>query len=108
PLITSATIAALAAAQGTGQGMTLLTCRVADPKGLGRIVRDDTGDVVAIVEEKDASDAVLLLDEINPGLYAFDARVFERAARLTNDNNAGEYYITDLLVSYRRSSLPVR
>src|SRR5690606_34082129 len=41
PLITSATIAALAAAQGTGQGMTLLTCRVADPKGLGRIVRDD-------------------------------------------------------------------
>jgi UDP-N-acetylglucosamine diphosphorylase/glucosamine-1-phosphate N-acetyltransferase len=108
PLITPQTIAALAGAQGDGAGMTLVTCEVSEPKGLGRIVRTASGAVAGIVEEKDATAEQLLITEINPGIYAFDASVFERALRLGNDNNSGEYYITDLLTQYRDAGLPVR
>ncbi|HET8984526.1 MAG TPA: NTP transferase domain-containing protein [Trueperaceae bacterium] len=108
PLITPETIAALAAAQGNLHGMTLVTSEVTEPRGLGRIVRTASGDVAGIVEEKDATADQLLITEINPGIYAFDASVFERALQLGNDNNSGEYYITDLLSQYRAAGLPVR
>lgn len=108
PLITSETVASLLGTQGSGQGATLITCHVEDPKGLGRIVRTGSGEVAAIVEEKDASPEQLLISEINPGLYAFDDSVYERASRLRNDNKSGEYYITDLLAMYREAGLPVR
>src|SRR5690606_37330835 len=86
----------------------LLSCRVTDPKGLGRIVRTDGGDIAGIVEEKDAAEEQLAIDEINPGIYAFDADVFEFCTRLSNDNAAGEYYITDLLALYRAAGRTVR
>ena len=108
PLITSTTIAALAAAQADAPGMTLLTCRVSDPKGLGRILRSATGAIVGVVEEKDADETQLANDEINPGIYAFDADVFELCRELSNDNAAGEYYITELLELYLAAGRPVR
>ena len=91
-----------------GDGMTLLTTEVQNPSGLGRIVRAADGSVARIVEEKDATPAERLLLEINPGIYVFDRRVFELAARLTNDNAAGEYYLTDMVNLYLGAGLPVR
>jgi bifunctional UDP-N-acetylglucosamine pyrophosphorylase/glucosamine-1-phosphate N-acetyltransferase len=107
-LLTGATLAALVAEQGAADGMTLLTCRVPDPAGLGRVVRNGQGRLQQIVEEKDASAEQRRIDEIVVGTYLFDSRVFSLARRLDNANAAGEYYITDLIGSYLAASLPVR
>lgn len=107
PLVRSETIAALIAARGSGPGMALVTCEVSDPDGLGRIVRDAAGAVVGIVEHKDAGAEQLALREINPGIYAFDDDVFDLCTKLSNDNAAGEYYITELLELYLRAGRPV-
>ena len=109
PLLTGATLAKLAAVQTeAGSGMTLLSCTVADPDGLGRIVRAADGTVSAVVEHKDASPQQRQIREINPGIYAFDESVFEIAGHLRNDNAAGEYYITDLVGLYLKAGLAVR
>lgn len=107
-LLTSDTLAALVATQGTGDGMTLLTCRVPDPAGLGRVVRNGSGQLQQIVEEKDATPAQRQIDEIVVGTYMFDSHGFELARQLGNDNAAGEYYITDLIGSYLAAELPVQ
>lgn len=109
PLVKTATLRALVQAQaGQGEGMTLLTCVMQDPYGLGRIVRAEDGSVARIVEEKDATPAEKALREVNPGLYVFDRHVFEMTARLTNDNASGEYYITDLVDLYLRAGYRVQ
>ena len=67
-----------------------------DPQGLGRIVRNDQGDFMGIVEEKDATSAQRLITEVNMSTYVFDAAELRLALdQLTNDNQQGEYYITD-------------
>lgn len=107
-LLTPATLAALVAVQGDGPGMTVLTCRVPDPSGLGRVLKDGAGLIERIVEDRDATPGELLVNEINVGTYIFDERGFELARSLSNDNAAGEYYITDLIAAYRAAGLPVR
>ena len=96
PLIKTETLQDLVAKQRGGRGMTLVTCRVGDPTGLGRIVRNAGGKVFKIIEEKDATPDEKHISEVNPGLYIFDATVFDKAVGLSSDNAAGEYYITDL------------
>ena len=109
PLIKTATLRALTAAQAAqGEGMTLLTCTMQNPYGMGRIIRKKDSKVARIVEEKDLTPAERDVHEINPGLYVFDRRVFELAAQLKNDNAAGEYYITDLVDLYLRAHRPVQ
>ncbi len=88
-------------------GMALLTARVPDPTGLGRVIKSDDGLVNRIVEHKDASEAERAVDEIVVGTYLFDERAFELGRGLRNDNAAGEYYITDLVASYRALHLEV-
>ncbi|MDZ7705363.1 MAG: NTP transferase domain-containing protein [Trueperaceae bacterium] len=108
PLLKTDTLRALIGAhQEAGEGMALLTCEVRDPTGLGRIVRDDRGQIQRIVEEKDAGPQQKAIHEINPGIYLFDADVFGYAGELTDDNAAGEYYVTDLVDSYLRDGKPV-
>ncbi|MFN8076774.1 MAG: bifunctional UDP-N-acetylglucosamine diphosphorylase/glucosamine-1-phosphate N-acetyltransferase GlmU [Kineosporiaceae bacterium] len=76
----------------------VLTAVVPDPSGYGRILRDDAGDVLGIVEHKDADAAQRALTEINSGIYAFDAAVLASAlGRLSTDNAQGEQYLTDVL-----------
>ncbi|GAB3565837.1 bifunctional UDP-N-acetylglucosamine diphosphorylase/glucosamine-1-phosphate N-acetyltransferase GlmU [Spelaeicoccus albus] len=81
-----------------GYGVSVLSARVADPSGYGRIVRSDDGGVDGIVEHKDASEAQRAITEINSGIYAFDLAVLRSAlARVTTDNAQGEKYLTDVL-----------
>ena len=79
----------------------MLTSELPDASGYGRIVRGEDGQVLRIVEQKAASPAELRLTEFNSGVYLMDARAPELAARIGNDNAAGEYYLTDLLALYR-------
>lgn len=85
-------------AEWTARGASCLlgTAITADPTGLGRIVRDATGRFERIVEQKDASEAERVIDEVNMSTYVFEAHDLLRAlATLRPDNAAGEYYITD-------------
>jgi bifunctional UDP-N-acetylglucosamine pyrophosphorylase/glucosamine-1-phosphate N-acetyltransferase len=78
--------------------VTVLTSVVTDPTGYGRIVRDASGAVTAIVEQRDATEAQLEIAEINSGVYAFDAVVLaDGLERLPTDNAQGELYLTDVL-----------
>ncbi|MGW3406806.1 bifunctional UDP-N-acetylglucosamine diphosphorylase/glucosamine-1-phosphate N-acetyltransferase GlmU, partial [Streptomyces zhihengii] len=100
PLLTGATLSALAATHGAdGNAVTVLTAEVPDSTGYGRIVRDAaTGAVTAIVEHKDASDAQRAIREINSGVFAFDGALLGDALKkVRTDNSQGEEYLTDVL-----------
>ena len=99
PLLTGATLASLLLEHdATHAAATVLTARLDDPTGYGRIVRDGSGSVSAIVEDKDATDDQRSVDEINSGMYAFAAdRLTECLTRLTTDNAQGEEYLTDVV-----------
>lgn len=108
PLLKTETLARLVSEQEGQDGMTLVTCLVENPTGMGRIIRDGTGSVDSIIEEKEATPDQKHIKETNPGIYLFDATVFDKAKRLSNDNAAGEYYITDLPRLYLQEGSPVR
>nr|WP_026220774.1 bifunctional UDP-N-acetylglucosamine diphosphorylase/glucosamine-1-phosphate N-acetyltransferase GlmU [Thiofilum flexile] len=95
PLIRSETLTELA--QGLGQAtLCILTTKVANPKGYGRLLRDTSGKVVAIVEEKDANVEQRLINEINTGFMVARASDWKRwLKQLTPQNAQGEYYLTD-------------
>ncbi|OFE13263.1 UDP-N-acetylglucosamine diphosphorylase/glucosamine-1-phosphate N-acetyltransferase [Pseudohongiella acticola] len=95
PLITSATLLQLQA-KAEETGIAVLTLVTDNPTGLGRIIRDESGQISAIVEEKDASDEQKKINEINTGIMAFNAGKLKRwLASLTTENAQGEYYLTD-------------
>jgi len=88
--------------------VSILSGRVADPFGYGRIVRNAEGDVEGIVEEKDATPEQREIDEINSGILAFDADfLVEALGRVGNDNAKGEYYLTDTVGIARADGLTV-
>lgn len=111
PLVDSGTLKELLAAHAAGNGAaTLLTTLVPDPAGYGRIVRDPaTGEVARIVEHGDATEEELGIDEINAGLYAFDATALRQAlSSLGRDNAQGEMYLTDVVARIRETGGHVR
>lgn len=76
---------------------SLLSTRLENPTGYGRVIRDDKGGFLKIVEQKDASDAEKEVKEINAGFYCFDTRkLFAALQRLHPQNAQGEYYLTDV------------
>ncbi|MDZ4184776.1 MAG: NTP transferase domain-containing protein, partial [Desulfuromonadales bacterium] len=80
-----------------GASVTVLTATIENPHGYGRVVRDGD-EVVAIVEEKDATPEIRALREINTGIYCFDAPfVFTALSQVGCNNAQGEYYLTDVL-----------
>ena len=99
PLLRGATLHALLEHHAdSGAAVTVLSTRVPDASGYGRIVRDAGGGRVAIVEERDATPAQKSIDEINSGIYVFRYPVLEAVlGRLTTGNAQGEYYLTDTL-----------
>jgi bifunctional UDP-N-acetylglucosamine pyrophosphorylase/glucosamine-1-phosphate N-acetyltransferase len=111
PLLDGATLGQLVAAHHQdGNAVTVLTTVLSDATGYGRVVREDgTGDVLAIVEHKDATDAQREIREINSGTYVFDAAVLRRAlTTVTTANAQGEMYLTDVVAFARGEGLPVR
>jgi bifunctional UDP-N-acetylglucosamine pyrophosphorylase/glucosamine-1-phosphate N-acetyltransferase len=98
PLLTARTLGALLDRHArSGAQVTVLSMRLADPSGYGRIVRTRDGEgIERIVEEKDASPAEKAIDEVNSAIYAFDHDALKGVLRsLTVDNAQGEYYLTD-------------
>ena len=82
--------------------------KLADPTGYGRIVRDERGLVQAIVEQKAASAEQLKIQEINPGLYCFDAKLFwNHIGEIKPNNAAKEYYLTDMVEILARHGQPL-
>jgi bifunctional UDP-N-acetylglucosamine pyrophosphorylase/glucosamine-1-phosphate N-acetyltransferase len=98
PLLTPPTLQALLATHvSAGAAATLLTARMPDPTGLGRVVRDATGQLLRVVEQRDASPDELAIDEVNTSIYAFEVEPLRGALdRLTTDNAQGEEYLTDV------------
>ena len=99
PLLTTDTLAGLVAEHvATGRAATVLSGQAPDPAGLGRVIRDESGAVRAIVEEKDCDDAQRRVTEFNAGIYAFDGALLGDAlSRLSTDNAQGEEYLTDVV-----------
>jgi len=99
PLLTAQTLRRLAAAHAAdGNAVTVLTAEVPDPVGYGRILRGALGEVQAIVEHKDATEAERGIREINSGVYAFDGKLLAQGlGEVRTDNSQGEEYLTDVL-----------
>ena len=108
PLLRANTLRLLLESARDATGGSIVTTKVADPTGYGRIVRDDHGMVAAIVEQKAATEDQQQIREINPGVYCFDAASFwGRIEQITPDNPASEYYLTDMVALMTRDGLPI-
>lgn len=102
PLITPQTLSQLVDFHEASSAVaTVLTAKMEDPSGYGRVIRDDNDRVNKIVEQKDASLEELLVQEINTGIYCFEADFLFAALSAISPNNAqGEYYLTDIIQLY--------
>ncbi len=91
-----------------GAVATVLTAELDDPTGYGRIVRTSGGLVESIVEEADADIKIKAIREINSGMFCFDpGYLFTALHRVDNENQQGEYYLTDVLRILRHDNHPV-
>jgi bifunctional UDP-N-acetylglucosamine pyrophosphorylase / glucosamine-1-phosphate N-acetyltransferase len=108
PLLRGETLRELASRhRAAGNAVTVLTAR-GDFPGFGRIVRDDDGAFLRIVEERDATAEERAIDECNSGCYAFDGALLTDAIkRVTTDNSQHEEYLTDVVEILRRDGYPV-
>jgi bifunctional UDP-N-acetylglucosamine pyrophosphorylase/glucosamine-1-phosphate N-acetyltransferase len=107
PLITPSTLANFVQASGKNQ-VGLLTAVVADPSGLGRIVRDEHQHVLGIIEEKDATDLEKQIKEINTGIYCVPAELLLKwLPKLSNNNAQKEYYLTDIVTMARQDHINI-
>lgn len=98
PLITTATLRSMIEQhESYGSAATLMSVRLPDPSGYGRVVRDAGENFERIVEQKDATDQERSINEINAGFYCFDTeQLFGALDRLSNNNSQGEFYLTDV------------
>jgi bifunctional UDP-N-acetylglucosamine pyrophosphorylase / glucosamine-1-phosphate N-acetyltransferase len=107
PLLRAETLKELVALAGP-RSLALLTVTLDDPTGYGRIVRDKRGQVLRIVEQKDASPRELRIREGNTGVLVAPAGLLRKwLARLRNANAQGEYYLTDVIALARRDKVRV-
>jgi len=108
PLVRPETLERLLGEATNGE-LALLTAELDDPSGYGRVLRDASGEVTRIVEDKDASETERRISEINTGLIAYGAKALRAAlGRLTNDNSQGEYYLTDVVGMAAEAGTKVR
>lgn len=97
PLTNAATLQKLVAS-GDSKTLSILTLNTDNPTGLGRMLRDDLGEIIAIVEEKDATEEQKQIKEINTGIMVIPAaKLGAWLDSLGNDNAQGEYYLTDVV-----------
>ncbi|NDC58459.1 MAG: bifunctional UDP-N-acetylglucosamine diphosphorylase/glucosamine-1-phosphate N-acetyltransferase GlmU, partial [Alphaproteobacteria bacterium] len=109
PLVRPETIAELFALREAGAGIAVLGFEAADPTGYGRLMRDESGALLRIVEHKDATEGERAVTLCNSGLLAADAAVlFSLLSMVRNDNSKGEYYLTDVIGLGRSSGFGAR
>ena len=110
PLITTATLEMLWDEHlSSAAAATMLTAKVSDPTGYGRVIRDADGGVSKIVEHRDATPEELTVDEINGGFYIFELHGLEDLlAKIDSENSQGEYYLTDVVALLQSSERAVR
>ncbi|EKE00566.1 MAG: hypothetical protein ACD_21C00327G0002 [uncultured bacterium] len=107
PLITTTTLEQLIR-EMPRDGVNLLTVEFPDPSGLGRIVRDSSGKIQAIVEHKDATSTQLQVKEINSGVLVTTSKILRNYLPRLHQNNAqGEYYLTDVIAMLVGDKLPI-
>ncbi len=109
PLVRAETLQELIAEhRRQGAAGTMLTTRMPDPTGYGRVVRDENGLVREVVEHKDADEQTRRINEINAGIFCFRvAELFEALRHVDNDNVQGQYYLPDTLKYFRDQKMPV-
>jgi UDP-N-acetylglucosamine diphosphorylase/glucosamine-1-phosphate N-acetyltransferase len=109
PLIRSRTLDAMMAHHhDSGAAVTILTAFLPDPAGYGRIVRDPSGQVIAIIEDVDCTPEQRAIQEINSSIYAFDYPFLAGCLpRLAAENRQGEFYLTDTVGMAFAEGLPV-
>ncbi len=109
PLISPGTLRKMIEAHNrTSASLTLLSTRLADPTGYGRVIRAEDGRVRSIVEQKEAGPGELQVKEVNTGLYCFRITdLLDVIERLTPDNRQNEYYLTDCVGLLSRRGKPV-
>lgn len=109
PLITGETLSALVEMhKKQANGVTVLSAILEDATGYGRIIRDSEGNFVKIVEQKDATEEEKAVREINSGMYIFNSEALSATLELlSNDNAAGEYYLTDTIAFIKKIGLKV-
>lgn len=107
PLIKSETLMNLAALQKSGNySCTVLSADMENPFGYGRIIKDELGEIIKIVEEADAVPQEKLIKEINTSLYCFDAKaLFDNISSLDSNNYQKEYYLTDIIEKFAQNNL---
>lgn len=95
--------------ESKGAAASVLTTKAPDPTGYGRIIRNDAGEFVKIVEQKDANEDENLVDEINSGVFLVESgKLFESLKSVSNKNAQSEYYLTDIIEILRSSGEKVR
>ncbi|HET6872514.1 MAG TPA: bifunctional UDP-N-acetylglucosamine diphosphorylase/glucosamine-1-phosphate N-acetyltransferase GlmU [Sporolactobacillaceae bacterium] len=99
PLITSETISKfLLEHKASGNAASLLTAFAPDPTGYGRVIRNASGQIERVVEQKDANEVEREIKEVNTGIYCFDnQKLFKALKQVNNDNAQGEYYLPDVV-----------
>jgi bifunctional UDP-N-acetylglucosamine pyrophosphorylase/glucosamine-1-phosphate N-acetyltransferase len=99
PMLTGQSLAAFLDAHQAGDfAASVLTAEHPEPTGYGRIIRDDSGQLLRIVEERDATEDERFIFEINSGVYAFDsAKLASAIGKITDSNSQGELYLTDVI-----------
>lgn len=109
PLLRAETLAELVRVHREQKaGATLLTARLGDPTGYGRVIRGDDGRVLRIVEHRDANDDERAVDEINTSVYCFRRSLLPAALRMVDTSNSqGEYYLTDVIEVLRNAGYPI-
>ena len=108
PLLTPKTLQELVRVQEDNPGpVTMLTITVEDARGFGRVIRDDDGHVMAIVEEVLATPDQLAIGELNAGVYCFEAKWLWESLPYVPLSPKGEYYITDLVAIANQDGLSV-
>src|SRR6476620_5791547 len=109
PLLRASTVASLVGEHRlSGAACTILTAQSPDPRGYGRIVRGKDGNVVRVVEERDATEEERAISEWNTSIYCFRRSVLAPALRrITPENDQGEYYLTDVVEVLHDAGYPV-
>lgn len=109
PLITKETFQALYNHHEKQEASaTILTAKIDNPTGYGRVIRNGNGEVERIVEHKDANESEIQVNEINTGTYCFDNQLlFSALKKVSNDNAQGEYYLPDVIEILRNEGKKV-